>query len=56
MYLIYMRTNIISNKSYIGVTSREEKIRWQEHIKESSRDKYSHYKISRAINKYPNNS
>lgn len=46
-YTIYMHTNIINNKKYIGITSREPKVRWQN----GSGYKYNKY-FYRAICKY----
>jgi group I intron endonuclease len=49
MTFIYKITNIINNKSYIGLTKRNPKERWWEHSK-PSRNKVS--ALTNAINKY----
>ena len=47
MYYLYKITNLINNKSYIGVTRRDPKIRLNEH-----KNKSSNSFISRAIHFY----
>lgn len=46
---IYKITNLINNKVYIGQTSRTIQERWEQHIRDSQKLKYSLYL---AINKY----
>ena len=46
---VYCVKNIVTNKLYIGQTTRTPTLRWKQHIKDSKkRDCYFH----RAINKY----
>lgn len=48
---IYMITNNINNKQYIGLTSRDYNLRWEQHIAEANKTNPKSY-ISRAIKKY----
>jgi hypothetical protein len=50
MYKIYRRLNLLTGKSYIGLTSQEEKERWKGHISEMKR--HPNTKLSRALKKY----
>lgn len=50
---IYLITNIINNKKYVGQTIKKPKERWKEHRVIGQSDKYhSRQPISRAIHKY----
>lgn len=51
-YIIYKVTNIINNKSYIGLTSRYFETRRYEHIYESKKNGV--FKFHQALRKYPN--
>ena len=50
VYIIYKVTNIINNKCYIGLTSRDFETRRYEHIYESNSD--SVFKFHQALRKY----
>ena len=50
--VIYKLTNIVNNKCYIGLTSREFSIRWQEHIKKLVEGEHENKHLQRAWNKY----
>jgi hypothetical protein len=50
MYKIYRRINILTGKSYIGLTKQEEKQRWKQHIMEMKR--YQNSKLTNALKKY----
>lgn len=50
MYIIYKHTNILNNKSYIGLTSKTLEERFNEHIKESTNG--SSRSFHKAIRKY----
>lgn len=50
MYKIYRRINVLTGKSYIGLTKKEEYQRWKEHIKEMRR--YPNSKLTNALRKY----
>ena len=52
MIHIYKITNKITNKIYIGQTSRTLEQRFQEHCRASRNDKYLHRSLYAAINKY----
>jgi group I intron endonuclease len=49
--IIYKITNIINNKIYIGKTTKNINIRFNQHIKESKREHSNHY-ICRSIKKH----
>lgn len=53
MYLIYKHTNTVSNKAYIGFTSKSINDRFIEHIKESLKDSDTNRAFHLAILKYP---
>ena len=50
-YVIYMHTNTITGKSYIGKTTQGMKRRWQTHLSESKRCEY-HNKFHNSVRKY----
>lgn len=52
--IIYMCKNKVNNKMYIGLTTRNFKIRINQHIKESLNNRYVsyNYKFHAAIRKY----
>lgn len=53
MYKIYRRLNLLTGKSYIGLTSRDEAQRWKEHCGRELVAKNScNSKLSKAIRKY----
>ena len=52
MGYIYKLTNIITNKEYIGQTTRTPEIRLKEHIEESKRIRCKGRKIYKSINEY----
>lgn len=47
---IYMIVNKINNKKYIGLTSKSIQRRWNEHLREASKN--THRYLYHAINKY----
>ena len=49
-FCIYMHTNIITGKQYIGLTSKGIEKRWKSHI--AFAKKHNKYYFHRAINKY----
>jgi group I intron endonuclease len=55
MFSIYKITNLHNNKVYIGYTTRNAKVRFEEHLKKASNAPNTH-KISNAIRKYGKNS
>ena len=52
MGLIYKHTNTISDKAYIGQTTRSMEVRWDDHLYDSER---WDNKFSRALKKYGSN-
>jgi len=48
---IYLITNLINNKKYIGITTRTVEKRFKEHIRTSNNEKYS-FLINKSIKKY----
>lgn len=52
MGYIYLITNKINNKKYIGKTTQSIRKRWQEHIKDSKKEKCEIRPLYRAIRKY----
>lgn len=52
MSLIYKITNDINNKIYIGKTEYTENIRFQQHIRDSKKDRCKNRPLYRAMNKY----
>lgn len=52
MAYIYKITNQINNKVYIGQTSLNPKIRWNQHITDSKKEKNDHRALYSAFNKY----
>lgn len=55
MPVIYKITNLSTNKSYIGWTSKTVDVRWKEHIRDSSKQK-DNRKFYNAIRKYGSDS
>ena len=49
---IYIITNKINNKIYVGKTERTIETRWKEHINAMSSSNKKHYKLYAAMNKY----
>ncbi len=47
---IYLITNTINNKKYVGMTSKSLKLRWQGHLADARRDKP--WRLHKAIRKY----
>lgn len=54
MWLVYKHTNIVSGKSYIGLTKRTLEIRWKEHVRQAFNESRN-YKLHNAIRKYGSN-
>lgn len=52
MGYIYLITNNINNKKYVGKTVRSIRERWVEHIQNSKNDKYKNRPLYRAMRKY----
>lgn len=52
MGFIYLITNNINKKKYVGKTTQSIEKRWQEHISESKREKREIRPLYRAIRKY----
>lgn len=52
MGYIYLITNKINNKKYVGKTTQSIEKRWQEHISDSKREKCEIRPLYRAIRKY----
>ena len=52
MGYIYLITNLLNNKKYIGKTTQSIEERWQEHIYDSKRKKCETRPLYRAIRKY----
>lgn len=53
MYFIYLVTNLINNKKYVGLTTKTIEHRWKEHINCShSNGNASEFALHRAIAKY----
>lgn len=52
MAYIYVITNKINQKQYVGKTNLSIKSRWSRHISDSTREEYKERPIYRAINKY----
>lgn len=52
MGYIYLITNLLNNKKYIGKTTQSIEKRWQEHIYDSKRKKCEIRPLYRAIRKY----
>lgn len=50
MYSIYLITNKVNSKKYIGFTSRKLQARWKQHISSSKNN--SKFLIHKAIRKY----
>lgn len=51
MPVVYKITNVITDKSYIGWTSKNAEVRWDEHVKTAARNK-DNRKFYNAIRKY----
>ena len=49
---IYKITNRLNQKAYIGKTIYTVEERWQEHIRDSKRDRCKDRPLYRAMNKY----
>ena len=49
---IYLITNKLNKKVYVGQTIKTAEYRWSQHIKCSKYAKYAHYSLYRAFNKY----
>lgn len=52
MGYIYLITNKINNKKYVGKTTKSIKERWEEHLKDSKKEKCEIRPLYRAIRKY----
>ena len=52
MGYIYLITNKINNKKYVGKTTQSIKKRWQEHLRNSKKKKYELRPLYNAIRKY----
>ena len=52
MGYIYLITNLINNKKYVGKTTQDIEKRWKEHINDSKREKCEIRPLYRAIRKY----
>ena len=52
---IYLITNNINGKKYVGKTELSIKKRWKQHIKDSKREKCEIRPLYRAIRKYGQN-
>ena len=52
MGYIYLITNQINNKKYVGKTTKSIKERWEEHLKDSKKEKCEIRPLYRAIRKY----
>lgn len=51
MYRVYLITNLVNNKKYVGITHNSIEHRFQEHLAKS-RNKNANWKLPRAIRKY----
>lgn len=51
-YCVYLITNILNNKVYIGKTSSDTDRRWKDHIRVAQDDSYKKQAIHKAIAKY----
>lgn len=49
---IYMITNIINNKAYIGYNASDVDRRWHEHKRDSKKNRFNNKLLYRAMNKY----
>ncbi len=56
MYLVYLITNLINGKKYIGQTSKTLDWRWSEHVKVRYKSPVARTYIHRAIRKHGSNS
>lgn len=52
MGYIYLITNLINNKKYVGKTTQDIEKRWKKHINDSKREKCEIRPLYRAIRKY----
>lgn len=52
MGYIYLITNLINNKKYVGKTTQDIEKRWKEHIKDSKKERCEIRPLYRAIRKY----
>ena len=52
MAFIYVITNNLNQKKYVGKTTTTIKQRWQQHIKDSKKDDISNRPLYAAFNKY----
>ena len=52
MAYIYLITNLINNKKYVGKTTNTIKERWQEHCRDSKKKRCEKRPLYDAFNKY----
>lgn len=53
--VIYLITNLINNKKYVGLTKRNVKVRWYEHVKKSKSKNLSELSLHHDISLYGKN-
>lgn len=50
--IVYLITNLVNNKKYVGITTRTIKIRWNEHVQDALNSKRKRCVLRNAIVKY----
>lgn len=55
MLCIYVIENIVSHEKYVGITKRDIKIRFKEHLKDAKKSRCSHRKLYKNIRIYGEN-
>jgi len=53
--IVYLITNLVNNKKYVGLTTRNIKVRWYEHIKKSKQSNLSNISLHKDIFIYGKN-